>query len=159
MHNCPDTFRAVLGHVPTGVVVVTGVDGHSRPVGMTVGSFTSVSLDPPLVAFMPNRESRTWRRIREGGRFAVNVLAAGQEELSRWFASSAEDKFAGLDWREAGSGAPLLSDVVAWIDCDIDAVHEAGDHYVVVGRVRSLQLAGASTPLVFYRGGYQSIAV
>jgi flavin reductase (DIM6/NTAB) family NADH-FMN oxidoreductase RutF len=150
----PDWFRVVLGTFPTGVAVVTGIDADGRPAGMAVGSFTSASLDPPLVAFFPDRTSVSWQRIRESGRFCVNILGADQEAVCRTFAVRGGDKFAELAWRSAPSGSPILDDVVAWIDCDIDAVHPAGDHWLVLGLVRALDVGRPDLPLVFFQGGY-----
>lgn len=151
-------YRQVLGHFPTGVTVITAApDGV--PVGMAVGSFSSVSLDPPLVAFFAGRGSSSWPKIEASGAFCVNILAEDQEELCRRFASKEEDKFAGLGWSAAGSGSPLLDGVLAWIDCDIESVIEAGDHYGVIGRVRDLSVGHDGSPLVFFRGGYGRFAV
>ena len=147
-------FRHVLGHFPTGVAVVTALPPDGKPAGMAVGSFTSVSLDPPLVAFLPDRSSSSWPRIEEAGSFCVNILGAEQESICRTFAVKGGDKFAELSWRKAGSGSPLLDGVVAWIDCDIETVHEAGDHYIVIGRVRDLDVAEQDLPLLFFQGGY-----
>ena len=146
-------FRQVLGHFPTGVTVVTAVNGDT-PVGLAVGSFTSVSLEPPLVAFCPAKSSSSWPKIREAGSFCVNILAESQEHVCRAFASKAADKFEGLGWRKGTRNVPVLADVLAWIVCEIDAVHEAGDHDIVVGRVLELEVEQESGPLVFYRGGY-----
>jgi flavin reductase (DIM6/NTAB) family NADH-FMN oxidoreductase RutF/DNA-binding IclR family transcriptional regulator len=146
-------FRMVLGHFPTGVVVVTAVvDGE--PVGMTIGSFTSVSLEPPLVAFLPAKSSSTFERIRTAGSFCVNVLAADQEAECLAFAARDGTRFAGLDWEPADSGAPVLSGAMAWIDCSFEEIREAGDHYIVIGAVRGLAAARAALPLVFFQGGY-----
>ena len=150
----PQLFRHALGHFPTGVAVVAGIDADGAPAGMAIGSFTSVSLDPQLVAFMPDKRSSSWSRFRESGSFCVNILGADQEATCRAFAVSGGDKFADLAWHAAGSGSPILEGVLAWIDCDIDAVHEAGDHFIVVGRVREFDVTGDSLPLVFFRGGY-----
>jgi flavin reductase (DIM6/NTAB) family NADH-FMN oxidoreductase RutF len=151
-------YRQVLGHFPTGVTVITAApDGV--PVGMAVGSFSSVSLDPPLVAFFAGRGSSSWPKIEASGAFCVNILAEDQEELCRRFASKEEDKFAGLGWSAAGSGSPVLDGVLAWIDCDIESVIEAGDHYGVIGRVRDLSVGHDGSPLVFFRGGYGRFAV
>jgi flavin reductase (DIM6/NTAB) family NADH-FMN oxidoreductase RutF len=147
-------FRQVLGHFPTGVAVVTGIDSDGQPAGMAVGSFSSVSLDPPLVAFMPDRSSTSWPRFRDSGSFCVNILGAEQESVCRTFAGRGGDKFADLSWQPAGSGAPLLDGVLAWIDCDTEVVHEAGDHYIVIGRVRELDIGTPALPLVFFQGGY-----
>lgn len=151
-------FRQVLGHFPTGVTVITAA-AEGGPVGMAVGSFASVSLDPPLVAFFPDKGSSTWPRIEASGHFCVNILAEYQEDVCRRFASKGDDKFAGLGWGPAGSGAPLLAGVLAWIDCDIEAVTDAGDHHCVLGRVRELAVAQDGAPLIFFRGGYGRFAV
>jgi 3-hydroxy-9,10-secoandrosta-1,3,5(10)-triene-9,17-dione monooxygenase reductase component len=146
-------YRQVLGHFPTGVTVVTTVhDG--QPVGLAIGSFTSVSLDPPLVGFFPGKSSSSFPAIEASGSFCVNVLAADQEHLSRVFASKAEDKFQGLGWKPGVTGSPVLDGVLAWIDCDVESITEAGDHWFVLGRVRNLDAGGSGGPLVFYRGGY-----
>lgn len=152
----PGEFRRVLGHFPTGVTVVTGVgpDGH---VGMAIGSFASVSLDPPLVMFCPGRTSTSWQAIRQGGRFCVNVLGADQKSVCDTFARSGEDKFADVTVRTEATGAPVIVGSLAWIDCDIHAVFDGGDHEIVVGRVRALgtdESAGDAGPLLFFKGGY-----
>ncbi len=147
-------FRQVLGQYPTGVSVVTAIASDGAPVALTVGSFTSVSLDPPLVAFLPARQSSSWPKIEAAGRFCVNILGADQEPLCRAFAAKSTDKFAGVGWRPATSGAPVLDGVVAWVDCELDAVYDAGDHVIVVGRVRDLDVGRAGLPLLFFQGGY-----
>jgi flavin reductase (DIM6/NTAB) family NADH-FMN oxidoreductase RutF len=147
-------FRKVLGHFPTGVAVITGVDADGKPAGMAIGSFSSVSLDPPLVAFMPDKGSSSWPKFRDSGHFCVNILGSDQESVCRTFAVSGGDKFAELSWHPAGSGSPILDGVLAWIDCDIDVVHEAGDHFIVIGAVRELEVGSTAMPLVFFQGGY-----
>lgn len=147
-------FRTVLGHFATGVVVVTGSEG-GEPVGFTCQSFTSLSLDPPLISLAPARTSTSWPRIARTGTFGVSVLAEEQEAMARAFATPGVDKFAGVGWSPGRTGAPRLHDSVAWIDCKIEQVHPAGDHYLVVGRVVELE-AGRGEPLLFYRGGYGS---
>jgi 3-hydroxy-9,10-secoandrosta-1,3,5(10)-triene-9,17-dione monooxygenase reductase component len=152
-----ERFRQVLGHLPTGVTVVTA---HHRdgPVDMSANSVTSVSLDPPLILFCPAKSSTSWPRIREGGRFCVNVFAVHHEEFSRRFAARGVDRFAGVAWHERPSG-PALDDAVAWIECTIDAVHEAGDHVIVVGAVDGLDIReGDASPLLFFRGQYGSFS-
>lgn len=148
-------FRTILGHYPTGVVVVTALDSSGVPVGMTLGSFTSVSLDPPLIGFLPTCGSRTFARMRSATSFCVNVLAADQDWLCRRFAgSTAEDKFAGVSWHPSPSGAPVLDDVVAWIDCEFGDIADAGDHYFVLGKVTGLEVVRPVQPLLFFQGGY-----
>lgn len=150
----PQHFRRVLGNFPTGVVAITAIDAAGEPAGMAVGSFTSVSLDPQLVAFLPDKSSTSFPRIRSAGTFCVNVLSHDQETVCRAFATRGADKFAGLKWRPASSGSPILDGVMAWIDCDLESVSEAGDHFIVIGRVRELEAPGTSVPLVFFQGGY-----
>jgi len=144
----------VLGHFATGVTVVTSMTTDRRPVGLAVNSFTSVSLEPALVAFCVGVTSSTWPTVRATGAFCVNILAEDQEAVSRVFASHGVDRFSGLGWKPAPSGAPILADVLAWVDCTVEAEYEAGDHRIVVGRVRELDLLHEGRPLVFYRGGY-----
>jgi len=146
-------FRSVLGHYATGVTVVAGID-DGQPIGLSVNSFTSVSLDPPLVAFSVAKGSSTWPRIRAVGTFTVNVLAEHHEDLSRVFATRGADKFAQVRWWPAPSGAPLIDGALAWVDCTLEAEYEAGDHVLVVGRVNDLDVADEGRPLIFYRGGY-----
>ncbi len=146
-------FRDVLGRFCTGVTVVTSVS-EGRPVGMTCQSFSSVSLDPPLVLFCPAKTSRAWPLIQRAGHFCVNLLSHDQLELSDGFATKGADKFAGVSWRASATGAPLLDGVLGWVDCTIYAVHEAGDHYVVIGRVMDLGVEEAPHPLLFYQGRY-----
>lgn len=148
------TFRHVLGHYPTGVCVVTAVDPEGGAVGMVVGSFTSVSLDPPLVAFFPDKKSASWPRIERAGRFCVNVLASDQQDLCNRFAAKGDDKFVGLAYSLSTNGSPVLGDVVAWIDCNLHAVYEAGDHFIALGEVVELQTVRANKPLLFFQGKY-----
>jgi flavin reductase (DIM6/NTAB) family NADH-FMN oxidoreductase RutF/DNA-binding IclR family transcriptional regulator len=156
----PGNFRQVMGHLPTGVVAVTATDPSSAPIGMAVGSFVSASLDPPLVAFLPDKSSRTFPRIRERGRFCANVLGAGQEDVCRALASKTIDKFEGISWRpSARTGSPLIDNVLAWIDCEIIDVTDAGDHYFVLARVLELEAVSDTPPLVFFQGGYGEFAV
>lgn len=155
----PRYFRDVLGHFPTGVVIVTAIGVDGEPVGMAVGSFTSVSLEPPLIAFLPDKSSSTFPRIREAASFCINVLSAAQEPVCRAFARRGEDKYAGVEWRPAPSGAPILEGVVAWLDCELDVVHEAGDHFIVLGRVNHLQVENPTLPLLFFQGGYGAFAL
>ena len=147
-------YRQVLGHFPTGVTVITA-RGETGPVGLCVGSFASVSLDPPLVMFCAGKSSSSYPAIAAAGHYCVNVLAEDQEDVARVFAAKGDDKFAGIGWRPSvANRAPVLNDVLAWIDCTIEAVHEAGDHWIVVGRVLDLEIGHEGGPLVFFRGGF-----
>ncbi len=153
----PGRFRRVLGHFCTGVTVVTGA-GPDGPVGFACQSFAALSLDPPLVLFCPGKGSRAWPVIEASGTFAVNVLGYSQREISNVFGSRGADKLASVDWTSAASGAPLLSGSLTWVDCAVDAVHDAGDHRIVVGRVLELGPTGTDRPLLFYQGRYTSTA-
>jgi len=148
------TYRQVLGHFPTGVTVITAVN-DGMPVGLAVGSFASLSLDPPLVLFCPGGQSSSWPKIRATGSFCVNVLGADQEHVCRVFAGKDPDKFASIEWSTTEhTGSPKIGGVLAWIDCDIEQVLPGGDHDIVIGRIRNLGSDDHAGPLVFYRGGY-----
>lgn len=149
-------FRDVLGRFASGVTVVTATSG-GEPVGLTCQSFSSVSLDPPLVLFVPARTSRAWPLIHRSGRFCVNFLSSDQADLSNKMASRGVDKFEGVPWQPSrASGSPLLEGVLGYVDCAIHAVHEAGDHYVVIGRVLDLAADAAGEPLLFFQGEYRT---
>ena len=151
------TFRTVLGHFGSGVVVVTGAD-EAGPAGLTCQSFFALSLAPPLIALAPSTGSRSWRRIASSGAFAVNILSAAQRRLCLTFGQGgAQDKFAATGWDPAPSGSPLIHGALGWLDCRIEAVHPGGDHHLVVGRVEDLK-ARAGEPLFFYRGAYATVA-
>ncbi|MEM9037326.1 MAG: flavin reductase family protein [Actinomycetota bacterium] len=151
-------FRDVLGTFPTGVTVVTADDPDEGPSGMTIGSFTSVSLDPPLVAFLPATTASAWPAIESAGSFCVNVLAVDQVETCNTFASKGADKFAAVEWTPAPvTGSPVLTGSLSWIDCRIEAVHEAGDHVIVVGAVVAMEHARDTEPLLFHGGRYGRI--
>jgi 3-hydroxy-9,10-secoandrosta-1,3,5(10)-triene-9,17-dione monooxygenase reductase component len=160
-------FRDVLGLFCSGVTVVTSVS-DGQPVGMTCQSFSSVSLEPPLVMFSPAKTSRAWPLMRRAGFFCVNILAAGQSDLSNGMATKGEDKFNGVGWTAAATGAPVLEGVLGYVDCAVHQVVEAGDHYVVIGAVKELSFgdrqsgdkqSGGSAgspgdPLLFFGGKY-----
>ena len=150
----PGWFRQVLGQYPTGVCVVTGLGDDDTPLGMAVGSFTSVSLDPPLVAFMPDKGSSTWPKIGRSGRFCVSILSADQEDVCRRFATKLPNKFENMTWRPSPNDCPIIVGCVAWIACDIHSISEAGDHFIVIGRVTDLHVEMAGLPLLFFQGGY-----
>ncbi|MFJ9173669.1 flavin reductase [Streptomyces sp. NPDC102360] len=147
-------FRETLGHYPTGVAVVTTATDDGTPDGMVVGTFSSVSLDPPLIAFYPASNSRTFARLRTASAFCVNVLASDQEPLCRQIATRREDKFDGVGWRAGPLGSPILEGAVSWIECTFEEVREAGDHFIVLGRVHGLTVERSTLPLLFFQGGY-----
>ena len=147
-------FRQVLGHFCTGITVITAMEGD-EPVGFTAQSFTSVSLDPPLVSVCPAKSSTTWPRVRAAGAFCVNILGGEQEAVSRAFAIRDGDKFHGLGWApSSATGSPVLDGVLGWVDCTLEVEHEAGDHLIAVARVVDLGISDEGRPLLFYRGGY-----
>jgi 3-hydroxy-9,10-secoandrosta-1,3,5(10)-triene-9,17-dione monooxygenase reductase component len=146
-------MRTVLGHFATGITIVTATDAGA-PVGMACNSFTSVSLEPPLVLFCAAKSSTTWPRIQAAGKWAANILGEDDEEVSRLFAQKDAERFAHMTFRPGQSGAPILDRTLAFVDCETDAEHDAGDHVIVVGRVLELGYQSEGKPLLFYRGGY-----
>jgi len=139
-----------MGHLPTGVVVVAS----PGPVGTAIGSFSSLSLEPPLVLFSITKTSSSWPKIRATGVFCVSVLAEDQEHVSRAFAQSGADKFAGIGYKPMATGSPRIDDCVAWVDCEIAGIHDGGDHDIVVGSIREIGIEREVKPLIFFRGGY-----
>ncbi|GLZ28598.1 monooxygenase [Lentzea sp. NBRC 105346] len=147
----------MLGHFCTGVTVVTGVSS-GQPVGFACQAFAALSLDPPLVLFCPQRSSRSWAAIASAGHFCVNVLAESQRDVSAVFGRAGADKFSGISWSLSSTGAPVLDGALAWVDCTVSTVHDAGDHHVVIGRVVELGEPKNEAPLLFYRGRYAAMA-
>jgi 3-hydroxy-9,10-secoandrosta-1,3,5(10)-triene-9,17-dione monooxygenase reductase component len=157
----PGEYRRVLGHFASAVTIVTGMDGGT-PVGLTCQAFTGVSIDPPLILVCPARTSTSWPRIARTGTFAVNILDRDQDGLGLAFARSGADKFAGVGWHPAATGSPVLDGALAWIGATVTAVHDGGDHDIVVGRVEELgTLANVQTsgPLIFYRSAFDRLAL
>jgi 3-hydroxy-9,10-secoandrosta-1,3,5(10)-triene-9,17-dione monooxygenase reductase component len=150
-------FRQVLGHFCTGVTVITTADAGG-PAGFACQSFAALSLDPPLVLFCPSQTSATWPRIAAAGHFCANVLSTRQQDLARRFGTSGTDKFAGVAWSPCESGAPVLTGALTWIGAEVETVHQAGDHHVVLGRVTELGPCRPLRPLLFYRGRYAETA-
>lgn len=153
----PAVFREVMRTYPTGVTVVTAADDSGAPLGLTVNSFTSVSLDPPLVLVCIDRAAGSHDRLVSAGRFIVNVLAADQGDVAARFAADPpEERFSGLPWRAAAGGGPILEGGAAWLACTIEAVHAAGDHSILVARVTDGHATGAPS-LVFFHGAYAEL--
>jgi flavin reductase (DIM6/NTAB) family NADH-FMN oxidoreductase RutF len=151
----PQLYRRTLGAFPTGVVIVTGHDGEG-PQGLAIGSFTSVSLDPPLVGFLPDKGSSSWPKIEATGGFCVNILAADQLPICEAFASRGGNKYGAVTWRPGQhTGSPIIDGGLAFIDCSIEQVIDAGDHWFVLGRVQELAIERDDVgPLLFFRGVY-----
>lgn len=150
-------FRRAMAAYPTGVVVVTAlVDGE--PAGLSLGTFSSVSLRPPLVGFFVDRGSTSWPVVRRADVFRVNVLASGQAETATRFARSGEDKFAGVPWYSLSDGAPVIEGSVATLLCGLESETEAGDHWFALSRVLAHERLSDEAPLVFFRGSFHGIA-
>jgi flavin reductase (DIM6/NTAB) family NADH-FMN oxidoreductase RutF len=155
----PKLFRQLLGSYPTGVAVITTRAADGRPVGLTCNSFSSVSLEPPLVLFSLRKASSLLATFVEADSFAINVLSQSQDALSARFASSKiEDKFEGVDWHPGPLGTPLLNDCLASFECSVHARHEAGDHDIFIGQVRHMSTDSTEHALVFYKGAYMMLA-
>jgi flavin reductase (DIM6/NTAB) family NADH-FMN oxidoreductase RutF len=150
----PDRMRHALGHFATGVTIVTGYAAEGEPVGFACQSFASVSLHPPLVLFCADHRGRSWPRMRDGGRFTVNVLRDEQRDLIARFGSRAGRRFDGLEWFESEHGGPSLPGAIMRVHGAVDRVHVAGDHDVVVGRVLELEDGEPGRPMLFYRGRF-----
>jgi len=149
----PAEMRQAMGMFASGVTVVTGIDG-GEPVGFACQAFASVSLEPPLVLFCADHNSRTWPRIRKSGRFSVNILGEEQTDLCGRFGSSRGRKYEGLDWELSRWGTPALRDVLLRVHADVVDVHIAGDHDVVIGRVLEVERDAGRRPMVFFRGQF-----
>jgi len=149
----PQKYRRALSCFATGVAVVTTTEDDGSPVGMTISSFNSVSLDPPLVLWSIAKDARSYERFVSTRYFAVNVLAMHQKDLSAIFANTGGDKFAGLECGAGIGGVPILPDYAACFECETEHLYEGGDHTIIVGRV--LELEDRETdPLIFYRGRF-----
>lgn len=147
-------FRQVLGNYPTGVTIVSADD--DGPCAMVIGSFGSVSLDPPLVQFMPTKDSKTWERIRRSGSYCVNVLGVDQLAMCNSFFADG-DPFDAIAWHPGVTGSPIVEGCLAHIECEIESALDGGDHDIVLGRVVALNVGSSdASPLLFFQGGYGS---
>ena len=159
----PDDFRRVMSHFASGVTIITAWDADQRPTGLTASSFTSVSLHPPLILVCVSQKAQSYPAIRAAGRFAVNILSAGQEAISRRFAtttsSSGDEKFAGLDYRPGPLGLPILTDALAELECTVVHAYPGGDHTIFVAQVDAADSRGDADkePLLYFRGKYSRL--
>jgi flavin reductase (DIM6/NTAB) family NADH-FMN oxidoreductase RutF len=154
----PAIFRQVLGSYPTGVAVITALDGEGDPAGMVVGTFTSVSLNPPLVGFLPDKKSSTWPLIEQAGRFCVNILASDQQAVCRQMAAKGAERFTGLEMVISDHNLPVIVGSIGRIECTIHSVTEAGDHWFVLGNVLHMETTRDEDPMLFHRGRYGGFA-
>ncbi|WP_027951151.1 flavin reductase family protein [Haliea salexigens] len=150
----PQLYRRVLGQYPTGIAAITAQEGIEHPVAQIVGTFTSVSMEPPLVAFLPAKTSRSWASIKKSGKFCVNVLAENHQALCQTIFQGEPDVLNSLEYSLTSSGNPRFDGCLAWIDCSVWAVHDAGDHEIVIGLIENLEAGDAKKPLVFFQGQY-----
>ncbi|KNH15178.1 flavin reductase [Arthrobacter sp. ZBG10] len=153
----PRRLRDIFGTFATGLTVITSATDNG-PAGFTCQSFASLSLEPALVTFSPARTSSTWPLLREAGSFTVNILPAEHQHLAGQFARSGADKFAGVSHAASPLGNPVLDDALAWIDCELHAEYDGGDHTIVVAAVRHLSARQDAEPLLFFKGRYAGIS-
>ena len=153
----PRRLRDIFGTFATGLTVITSSTGQG-PAGFTCQSFASLSLDPALVTFSPTRTSTTWPVLRDAGSFTVNILPAEHQHLAGQFARSGTDKFAGVHYTSSPLGNPILDEALAWIDCELHAEYDGGDHTIVVAAVRHLNARPDAEPLLFFKGRYAELA-
>jgi flavin reductase (DIM6/NTAB) family NADH-FMN oxidoreductase RutF len=153
----PRRLRDIFGTFATGLTVITSSTAQG-PAGFTCQSFASLSLDPALVTFSPARTSATWPVLREAASFTVNILPVEHQHLAGQFARSGADKFAGVSHTSSPLGNPVLDDALAWIDCELHAEYDGGDHTIVVAAVRHLSARQDAEPLLFFRGRYVELA-
>ncbi|WP_448651890.1 flavin reductase family protein [Pseudomonas fluorescens] len=155
----PLHFREALGHYASGITVITShLEGE--PIGFTCQSFYSVSMSPPLVSFSVMSTSASYPKIRQAGRFVVNILSGEQVKISNQFARRGTDKWHGVDWLPSPLGNPIIAGSLHWLDCEIHAEHAAGDHLIVIGEVKALSLqdTAATQPLLYFKGQYCNLA-
>ncbi|MBI77538.1 MAG: flavin reductase [Rhodospirillaceae bacterium] len=151
-------FRNTVGCFATGITVITTVDVDGLPIGLTANSFTSVSLDPPMVLFCLDRKVASFDSFTIGKGFAVNILSSNQVDVSNRFAQSGPDKWEGFHYETWDSGVPILPGCLANIECCGHSILDAGDHVIVIGEVKNLASAGGDVkPILYYRGGYKEI--
>lgn len=155
----PLAFRKALGHYASGITVITSMNDN-EPIGFTCQSFHSVSINPPLVSFSVMSSSASYPKIRQAGRFAVNILSDAQVSISNQFAQRGADKWRDVDWMTSPMGNPLIARSLHWLECDIYAEYTAGDHLIVIGEVKALTNNDTSlaSPLLYFKGRYCHLA-
>lgn len=153
----PREFRNALGNFATGVTIVTTMSEDREPVGLTANSFSSVSLDPPLVLFCLDRGSYSFAHFQASTHFVVNILSAEQKDISNHFAKAAVDKWHDVSFDICGVGCPAFSDALAVFECETQDIHEAGDHIIIIGKVESFRRRDDGEPLLYFRGRYGRI--
>jgi 3-hydroxy-9,10-secoandrosta-1,3,5(10)-triene-9,17-dione monooxygenase reductase component len=149
-------YRQVMGQFLAGVTIITA-SNNGTPVGMAVSAFSSLSMDPPLVLFCPQKKSSTWALVDAAGHYAVNILAGEHQHISQQMSSKAEDKFADIGWHTESTGSPVLDEALGWIDCRTEHVYDGGDHWIVVGRILAMGWRDGA-PLGYHRGSYGSFS-
>lgn len=148
-------FRSALGCFATGITVITSLEPDGSPVGVTVNSFSSVSLDPPLVQFCLGRAAASFDAFVAAPAFAINILSADQADLSvRFSRREQQERWEGVATEVWDTGVPILSGCLASLECDREHLYEGGDHMIIVGRVRRLSTTAEGKPLLYYRGAY-----
>lgn len=150
----PVAFREVLGTFASGITVVAAVGPDGRPAGLACQSFAALSLDPPLVLLCVGKGSSSWPKVRAAGRFGVSILAAEQRAVCEALGKRGEEKFADVGWEPSSHGAVRITGALATADCALEAVHEAGDHHLVIARVLELTARDGGSPLLYYRSNY-----
>ena len=153
----PRTLRDALGCFATGVTVVTCVDDQGRPAGLTVNSFTSVSLEPPLLLVCLHKMAASTEALTSASHFAINVLHTGQQPASITFSTRVEDRFGNTPWSCGEAGAPILKDLLCVFECERFGLHDGGDHHILVGQVVKASFDSSLDPLLFFRGSYRRL--
>src|SRR5260221_12609767 len=152
-------LRQTLGSFATGIAVATTLDAKGIPKGFTANSFTSVSLDPPLVLVCIDKAASCYPAFATTAHFGINILCEDQQHVSRAFASRSADKFAGMPWVAGITGSPIFPDSSAWLDCELHDRLEAGDHLIVIGKVLNFGHSPEKQPLGYHRGSYTALAL
>ena len=151
----PKEFRDTVGCFATGITIITTIEADGSPIGLTANSFTSLSLDPPMVLFCLDYNVASFDAFQAGGHFAVNILSTGQQNLSNRFAKSGPEKWDGVAYDTWGTGSPILPGCLASMECTVSSINEGGDHVIVIGEVVRMERAPTDVmPLLYFRGGY-----